>query len=67
MIWSMMPVSDFREMQKMYGGKFVAILNEDRVVATGSTFNETLHKLQGLKLVNKAGLAIRFIRPNMRK
>jgi len=60
-----MPVSDFREMQKMYGGKFVAILNEDKVVASGRTFNETLHKLQGMKLVNKAGLAIRFIRPRI--
>jgi hypothetical protein len=61
-----MSLSDFKEMQKTYGGKFVAILNEDKVVASGSTFNETLHKLQGMKLVNKAGLSIRFIRPTSR-
>jgi hypothetical protein len=60
-----MTVSDFKEMQKHYGGKFVAILNEEKVVASGNTFNETLCKLQGMKLVNKAGLSIRFIRPQM--
>ena len=58
-----MSMGDFKEMQRNYGGKFVAILNEEKVVASGSTFNETLHKLQGMKLVNKAGLSIRFIRP----
>ena len=60
-----MTVTDFKEMQKHYGGKFVAILNEDKIVASGNTFNETLCKLQGMKLVNKAGLSIRFIRPQM--
>lgn len=61
-----MGIADFKEMQKNYGGKFVAILNEEKVVASGNTFNETLHKLQGMKLVNKAGLSIRFIRPTTR-
>jgi hypothetical protein len=60
-----MTVADFKEMQKTYGGKFVAILNEEKVVASGATFNETVCKLQGMKLVNKAGLSIRFIRPQM--
>ncbi len=60
-----MTVTDFKEMQKTYGGKFVAILNEERVVASGTTFNETVCKLKGMKLVNKAGLSIRFIRPQM--
>jgi len=58
-----MDVTDFQEMQKHFGGKFVALLNDEKVVASGKTFNETLHKLQELKLVNKAGLSIRFIRP----
>ena len=61
-----MGISDFKEMQKTYGGKFVAILNEEKIVASGNTFNETLNKLQGMKLVNKAGLSIRFIRPTNR-
>ncbi|MBM4248635.1 MAG: hypothetical protein FJ149_04245 [Euryarchaeota archaeon] len=60
-----MSVTDFKEMQKNYGGRFVAILNEEKVVASGKTFNETVCKLQGMKLVNKAGLSIRFIRPQM--
>ena len=61
-----MSLSDFKEMQKTYGGRFVAILNEEKIVASGATFNETLNKLQGMKLVNKAGLSIRFIRPTSR-
>ena len=61
-----MSLSDFKEMQRAYGGRFVAILNEEKVVASGTTFNETLNKLQGMKLVNKAGLSIRFIRPTSR-
>lgn len=57
-----MDVTDFSEMQKHFGGRFVALLNEEKVVASGKTFNETLHKLQEMKLVNKAGLSIRFIK-----
>jgi hypothetical protein len=51
------------ELRRQYGGKFIAILNEEKVVASGSTFNEVVCKLQGMKLVDKAGLSIRFIRP----
>ncbi len=58
-----MDVTDFHEMQRHFGGKFVALLNDEKVVASGKTFNETLHKLQEMKLVNKAGLSIRFIKP----
>jgi hypothetical protein len=51
------------ELRRQYGGMFIAILNDDKVVASGSTFNEVVCKLQGMKLVDKAGLSIRFIRP----
>jgi hypothetical protein len=54
---------DYKELHKKYGGKFIAILKEEKVVASGRTFNETICKLQGMKLINKAGLSIRFIRP----
>jgi hypothetical protein len=54
---------DYKEIQKQYAGKFIAILNDERIVASGNTFNEVVSKLQGMRLVNKAGLSIRFIRP----
>jgi len=54
---------DYKTLQREYGGKFVAILNEEKVIASGNTFNETITKLQSMKLVNKAGISIRFIRP----
>jgi len=56
-------ILDFKQLQKEYGGRFVAILQEETVVASGNTFNEVICKLQGMKIVNKAGLSIRFIRP----
>ena len=55
---------DFKNLQKEYGGKFVAILNEEKVVASGNTFNEIVDKLRSMKSVNKSGLSIRFVRPN---
>ena len=54
---------DFKELQRDYGGKFVAIEHEEKVLASGNTFGEVVKKLQGMKIVNKAGLSIRFIRP----
>jgi hypothetical protein len=58
---------DFKELQKQYGGKFVAFLSDDKVVTSGKTFNEVIAKLQGMKIVNKNGLSIRFIRLMMPK
>ena len=51
------------ELQKKYSGKFVALLNDEKVVASGKTFNEVVCKLQAMKIINKWGLCIRFIRP----
>jgi hypothetical protein len=55
------------ELRKQYGGKFIAILNEEKVVASGDTFNEVVCKLQGMKLIDKAGLSIRYVRPIINK
>lgn len=54
---------EFEEMQRMYGGKFVAMLNEKKVIASGNTFNETVNKLRHMNLINRAGLTIRYIQP----
>lgn len=56
-------ILDFKQLQRDYGGKFVAIEHEERVLASGNTFNDVVEKLQKMKSVNKAGLSIRFIRP----
>lgn len=55
---------DFETLRKDYSGKFVAILNDEKVVASGDTYNEVADKLIGTKLVNQSGLSIRFIRPS---
>jgi len=54
---------DFETLQKDYSGKYVAILNDDKVVAYGHTYNEVFIKVTDKKLVNQSELSIRFIRP----
>ena len=54
---------EFKDLQNKHGGKFVAILNEEKIVASGNTFNEVLKKVTDLKMLNVSGLAIRFIKP----
>jgi hypothetical protein len=54
---------DFEILQKEYSGKFVAILNDNKVVASGLTYNEVFIKVTDKKLVNQSELSIRFIRP----
>jgi hypothetical protein len=54
---------DFETLQKDYSGKFVAILNDIKVVASGDTYNEVFIKVTDKKLVNQSELSIRFIRP----
>jgi hypothetical protein len=54
---------DFETLRKDYSGKFVAIINDEKVVASGDTYNEVFNKASDMKLVNQSELSIRFIRP----
>ena len=54
---------DFETLRKGYSGKFVAILNDEKVVASGDSYNAVLSKVTDLRLVNHNELSIRFIRP----
>jgi hypothetical protein len=52
---------DFKELQKKYGGLFIAT-TDDKVIASGTTFNEVYEKIKEKKLASKPNLSIRFIR-----
>jgi predicted nucleic acid-binding protein len=54
---------DFETLQKNYGDKFIALLNKEKVVASGRTFNEVYEKIKYMKLQNQEGLSIQFVRP----
>ena len=54
---------DFDALRKEYSGKFVAILNDEKVVASGDTYNEVFAKVTDMKLADRSELSIRFIRP----
>jgi hypothetical protein len=54
---------DFETLRKGHSGKFVAILNDEKVVASGDTYNEVFGKVTELKMANRTELSIRFIRP----
>jgi uncharacterized UPF0146 family protein len=49
------------ELQRKYPNKYIAIINDDRVVEVGDTYNEVLNKLMksGISL---AAITIRFMR-----
>lgn len=57
---------DFETLRREHSGKFVAILNEEKVVASGDTYNAVFTKVTDLKLANRSELSIRFIRPTKR-
>ena len=50
-------------LRREYSGKFVAILNEETVVASGETYSEAFKKATEMGLGVDGGLSIRFIRP----
>jgi len=54
---------DFETLRKGYSGKFVAILNDEKVVASADTYGAVFNKVTDLKLANQSELSIRFIRP----
>jgi hypothetical protein len=54
---------DFEALRREYSGKFVAILNDEKVVASGHTYQEVFKKVTDQKLANRSELSIRFIRP----
>ena len=54
---------DFEALRKEYSGKFVAILNDEKVVASGDTYQDVFKKVTDQKLANRSELSIRFIRP----
>jgi hypothetical protein len=55
---------DFGELRRGYSGKFVAILGDEKVVASGDTYNEVFGKVTKLKMSNLSELSIRFVRPS---
>lgn len=58
---------EFLELRRDYAGKFVAIENEEKVIASGDTFNEVAKKLQDLNIhVKRNEISIRYIRPNVK-
>ncbi len=54
---------DFETLRREYSGKFVAILHDEEVVASGKTYNEVLQKVKDMGLENRGGLSIRSIHP----
>lgn len=54
---------DFNELRREYSGKFVAILNDERVVASGDTYADVFKKLTEQGLAERSEVSIRFIRP----
>lgn len=51
---------DYSEMQKKYGGEFIAVLNEFKVVAHAKTFNEVVAKLKRSGQYRDMGTSIRI-------
>jgi hypothetical protein len=58
---------EFLDLQREYPGKFVAIENEEKVIASGDTFNEVVKKLEEMKVSKRRELSIRYIRPNSKR
>ena len=54
---------EFLDLQRDYPGKFVAVMSEEKVIASGDTFNEVVIKLQKMKMPITKEISIRFIRP----
>lgn len=54
---------DFETLRKEHSGKFVAILDDERVVASADTYNEVFNKVTEMGLAGRSELSIRFIRP----
>lgn len=52
---------DVEELQRKYANKYIAIINDDKVVEVGDTYNDVLSKVtkSGISL---AAITIRFIR-----
>ena len=51
---------DYSEMQRKYGGEFIAVLNEFKVVAHAKTFNEVVDKLKKSGNARDLGTSIRI-------
>jgi len=48
-------------MQKKYGGQFIAILNDIKVVAHAKTFNEVVAKLRESDRARDIGASVRIL------
>lgn len=57
---------EFKELQKKYGGKFIAIEGEEKVIAEGQSFLELVDRLHKLRF-DKGIVSIRFIRPKAKE
>lgn len=52
-------VLSFEELQRQYGGLFIAIKNDEVVLASDKSYNIVMKKIEKM---NKTGVNIRFIR-----
>jgi len=57
---------DFRALQDEYAGRFVAILNDEKVVASGRSYNEVALIISANKRLDHRLVTIRFINPKKR-
>jgi len=57
------PQMDFATLQDRYAGRYVAILNDERVVASGRSFNEVALQISANKLLDHRSVKIQFIAP----
>ena len=51
---------DYAELQKNYCGQFVAVLNDNKVVAHGRTFTEVMAMLQKSGMDRDVGISIKI-------
>lgn len=58
----MVLLMEYTQLQKEYGGEFIAIL-KDKIIAHGKTFKETFEKVKNLDQLQNENLSFRFIQP----
>ncbi len=55
-------ISNFSELQKRYGGNFIAVYQE-RIVAHAPTFGEVSEALRRMGLSDRTGVRYQFVQP----
>jgi hypothetical protein len=54
---------DFATLQDRYAGRYVAILNDERVVASGRSFNDVALQISAMKVLDHRLVKIQFVNP----